>query len=51
MKCLPPASNCGTLMSFSTSFWSVEGVERHRLDSRYKVEERVELAGSVTMSG
>lgn len=36
VQCLPPVSNCGTLMSFSTSFWSAEGFERHRLDSRYK---------------
>lgn len=36
LQCLPPVSNCGTLMSFSTSFWSAEGFKRHRLDSRYK---------------
>lgn len=36
VHCLPPVSNCGTLMSFSTSFWSVEEFERRRLDPRYR---------------
>lgn len=36
VQCLPPVSNCGTLMSFSASFWSLEGFKRHRLDSMYK---------------